>query len=282
MFVFRKTADLQRYLEHVRQSSRLVGFVPTMGALHEGHLELVRRSLEDSDCTVVSIFVNPTQFNEQTDFEKYPVDLQKDIMLLHDESCEVVWIPDVDDVYPDGGTGTPAIDLQGLDARMEGKFRPGHFDGVAQVMERLLRLVEPDDLYMGQKDFQQTVIIRHLIRSLKLPIRFVMCPTIREPHGLAMSSRNLLLPDDLRDRARVIYLTLDTLRDLTDRYTPADLQRWAMRALDIPGFRPEYVEIVDATTLQPVDAFEDDEEVVACCAVWAGDVRLIDNVFLKD
>ena len=281
MYVFRTAADLQRYLEDARQRGSSIGFVPTMGALHAGHLELVNTCRAQSDCCVVSIFVNPTQFNEAADFEKYPVDLERDIALLYQGDVDVVFIPDVEEVYPDGPASVSSIDLKGLDARMEGKFRPGHFAGVAQVMERLLRMVEPDDLYMGQKDFQQTVIIRHIIEVLGLNIGFVLCPTIREEHGLAMSSRNELLSRDLRRRARVIYVTLDTLRQVHADHSPAELKRWAMRALDLPGFRPEYVEIVDARTLEPVVSFDQSDEVVVCCAVWAGDVRLIDNIILK-
>lgn len=282
MFVFRTIDDLRTYLDTIRKEDQTIGFVPTMGALHDGHRSLLEQAKESSDCTVVSIFVNPTQFNHVADFEKYPVDLESDINFLYGAGCHVVFIPDVEGIYPGGTDATGTVDLAGLDETMEGEFRPGHFTGVALVMQRLLEIVSPDLLFMGQKDFQQTVIIRHIIKVLGMHTRFVTCPTIREPDGLAMSSRNVRLAAHIRDRASVIYHTLDTIRHMLGNKTPTELQQWAMKALNIPDFRPEYVAIVDGNTLQPIAAASDADFIVACCSVWAGDVRLIDNMILRE
>jgi len=249
-----------------------------MGALHEGHLSLLRRSKAETTISVVSIFVNPTQFNDSKDLANYPRTLDADLDMLYAEGCDVVFVPDVDEVYPKDETSA-SIDLQGLDLSMEGFFRPGHFAGVAQVVKRLLEIVEPDSLYMGQKDFQQVAVIRHLIETHDFPVTLVMCPTLREASGLAMSSRNVRLSEDLRTRATVIYQTLTYCKEHYDVMPIKDLQAICMEKLQQPGFRPEYFEIVDGISLKPAD--KSTQYAVACCAVWAGDVRLIDNMILK-
>jgi pantoate--beta-alanine ligase len=190
----------------------------------------------------------------------------------------VVFVPEVDEVYPKDETSEP-IDLQGLDISMEGFFRPGHFTGVAQVVKRLLEIVQPDALYMGQKDFQQVAVIRYLIQSFQFPTQLVMCPTLREANGLAMSSRNVRLDPEMRTRATVIYQTLKYCQERFGEMPIQDLQDACLRKLQQPDFRPEYFEIVDGITLKPAD--ESTQYVVACCAVWAGDVRLIDNMILR-
>ena len=282
MYVFRKVHSLRRYLDDQVRTGRSVGFVPTMGALHDGHLSLVRSSMEQTDCTTVSIFVNPTQFNEAGDLDKYPRPLQSDLQLLYDAGCETVLVPSVQEVYPPELDTSLTFDLDGLDKTMEGEFRPGHFEGMAQVVKRLLDIVQPDKLFMGQKDFQQLTIIRHMVSTLNLDVELLMCPTMREADGLAMSSRNTRLTPGHRERAAIIYQTLSAAMANWGVVTLDQLKKDAMTALAIPGFRPEYFEIVNGYNLQPLTTFSKDVMAVACCAVWAGEVRLIDNIILND
>lgn len=277
MFVYSTIDGLREYLNS--QKGNKIGFTPTMGALHEGHVSLLRRSKAETAISVVSIFVNPTQFNDSKDLANYPRTLDADLNMLYAEGCDVVFVPDVDEVYPKDETSVP-IDLQGLDMSMEGYFRPGHFAGVAQVVKRLLEIVQPDALFMGQKDFQQVAVIRHLIQTHSFPVTLVMCPTLREASGLAMSSRNVRLSEEMRTRAAVIYQTLTFSKEHYDEMSIKDLQTICIEKLQEPGFRPEYYEIVDGITLKPAD--ESTQYVVACCAVWAGDVRLIDNMILRE
>jgi pantoate--beta-alanine ligase len=277
MHVFKTVDEIQGYLG--KQHGATIGFVPTMGALHDGHLSLVVRSRDRCDMTVVSIFVNPKQFNDPDDLLKYPRTPDEDMKLLRQEGCDFIFMPEVEDIYPPGREEEP-IDLAGLDLRMEGMFRPGHFAGVAQVVRRLLEIVQPGFLYMGQKDFQQVAIVRHMIKSLELPVYLVMCPTVREENGLAMSSRNERLTAGQRADAAVIYRTLMHAADCFGASTVDKLQHECFEMLAIPGFRPEYFEIVDGHTLLP--AHNDTNFAVACCALWAGEVRLIDNMVLRD
>lgn len=265
----------------MQTTNRTFGFVPTMGALHEGHLALIRRARAENSFTICSIFVNPTQFNEASDLEKYPRTPSKDIELLAGVGCDMLFMPPVAEVYPPDGYETPQVEFGRLSQVMEGMFRPGHFEGVAQVVYRLLEIVQPTRLYMGQKDYQQYLIIQELIRQTGLPVELVMHPIVREPDGLAMSSRNVRLQPEYRDRAAVLYKTLQGAKKQLRRLSPADVQEWALRQLSIPGFRPEYFEIVDAQTLQPAASVGDGRPLIACMAVWAGEVRLIDNLFLS-
>ena len=281
MYVFKKVADLKKYLDQRRKSGDTVGFVPTMGALHNGHMSLIEQSIAATDCTVCSIFVNPTQFNEASDLEKYPRTIAKDMAMLNAEGCHVLFLPDVSEVYPPGLNTELELDFGKLATVMEGKFRPGHFDGMAQVVKRLLDIVEPHQLFMGQKDFQQLTIVRSMLRQLELPVQLVMCPIIREKDGLAMSSRNVRLDPALRKKALLLNKTLKAAKRKMKTETPATIKKWAMKQLKIPSFKPEYFEIADAITLQSIRKFEKSDFVVACTAVWVGDVRLIDNLILK-
>lgn len=281
MYLFKKVADLQRHLDRQRQIGKTIGFVPTMGALHIGHASLIRRSAADTDCTVCSIFVNPTQFNEANDLAKYPRTPEKDIALLIEAGCNLLFMPSVEEVYPNGEKSDLNLDFGKLDKRMEGEHRPGHFAGVAQVVNRLLKIVRPDQLFMGQKDYQQFAIVQEMIAQLKLPVKLVMCATVREADGLAMSSRNMRLTPEQRVLAPMIYQTLSDAKANIYSQFPADIQTAAMRALKVPGVEPAYFEIVDGKTLQPVLIVEDHEYVVACTAARLGDVRLIDNMVLK-
>lgn len=282
MHIFKLVEPLQQFLEEQRKAGDRIGFVPTMGALHEGHLSLIRQSRAENDLTVCSIFVNPTQFNEVSDLEKYPRTPERDVEKLAGAGTEVLFMPEVEEVYPPGGDLKVDVDLGRLDEVMEGAFRPGHFEGVVMVVRRLLEIVGPDRLYMGQKDYQQFTIIRHMIRSLDLPVELLVCPILREPDGLAMSSRNERLSADDRRRAAAIYRALRQAREQMEDHTPAQIRRQAIQVIEQAGLQSEYFEIVDGETLQPVDHFGQAEKVVACTAAWAGQVRLIDNMILKE
>lgn len=283
MYSFRHVSDLQHYLSKQQVNNRTVGFVPTMGALHEGHLSLLRRSLADNQVTVCSIFVNPTQFNDAEDLAKYPRLPAKDLYLLHGVGCQVVFLPAVEDIYPPGLSTAVKVDLQGLDQPMEGANRPGHFAGVVQVVHRLLQIVKPDHLYMGQKDFQQQAIIRRMVQALELPVKVHTIPTVRETDGLALSSRNVRLSDSQRAAATRIYASLQVAAEqLAAGWTVERIEANALEVLDSPPLKPEYFTLADADTLQPLTGDTSQiERIVACTAVWAGNIRLIDNHLLR-
>ena len=282
MLIFKKVADLQSWITQERNGGRSIGFAPTMGALHDGHMELIRLSRRDGYRSVASIFVNPTQFNDPKDLEKYPRTPEKDIALLHDTGCDALFMPPVEEVYPPGQEVTIDLDFRQLDEVMEGVFRPGHFIGMATVVHRLLDIVRPQSLYMGQKDFQQLTIVRDMIGQLQMPIELVMCPTVREADGLAMSSRNMRLSPEMRTVAPVIYRTLEWARTEIQHLHAAAVQAEAMERLRQAGLRPEYFEIVDGISLLPVERWEASDFIVACTAAFAGEVRLIDNLVFKN
>jgi pantoate--beta-alanine ligase len=282
MFIFKKVADLQSWLSAERAKGKKIGFVPTMGALHDGHLELVRMAKRDGDLAVASIFVNPTQFNDPLDLEKYPRTPEKDAALLLSADCGALFMPPVEEVYPPGLDVAIDLDFRHLDKVMEGEFRPGHFAGMATVVHRLLDIVQPQRLYMGQKDYQQLSIVRDMIRQLNLPVELVMCPTVRESDGLAMSSRNMRLTPEMRAKAPVIHQTLLWVKTAFERQQAAEIQAEAMKKMSDAGLRPEYFDLVDGVSLLPVENWNDSDFVVACTAAFAGEVRLIDNLVLKE
>lgn len=282
MFLFQTHHELQQYLNTRRQMGESIGFAPTMGALHAGHLDLIRHSKMQHACTVCSIFVNPTQFNDPKDLEKYPRTPEKDLTMLESVGTEVVFMPAVEEIYPPDLDTRLNLDLWQLDKVMEGAFRPGHFQGMAQVVKRLLDIVQPNALYMGQKDFQQLSIVGHMIRELQLPVELVMVPTVREVDGLAMSSRNVRLSPSQREAAPIIYQTLSWAKTQLGVMPIREIEAEAMRRLgSMPEFRPEYFQIVDGETLLPVDDPMAHAWVVACVASWVGEVRLIDNMEMK-
>jgi len=255
----------------------LIGFVPTMGALHKGHLSLIEMAVNENDTVVVSIFVNPNQFNDKGDLERYPRNLEADMGLLESVGCDIVFAPSVADIYPE--PDTRLFDFGGLDTMMEGKFRPGHFNGVAQVVSRLFHIVEPDKAYFGLKDFQQLAVIRHMVSQLQIPVEIVPCPIVREHNGLAMSSRNELLSAEERSNAAIIYETLTIAGNLTGHLTVPELVRWMTEEINkSPYLDVEYVDIVDENTLQPVTSWNHSGNVVVCVAARCGNVRLIDNL----
>lgn len=281
MILFKKEYQIQNYLDALKLDKKSIGIVPTMGALHDGHLSLIRKAKEENDCVVCSIFVNPTQFNAVADLEKYPRTAAKDIELLASVDTDILLMPSVEEVYPEGLDTTLKLDFGKLATTMEGEFRPGHFDGMAQVVNRFLNMVQPNSLYMGQKDFQQITIVRNMLTQLESKVKLVMCPIMRYEDGLAMSSRNVRLTPENRNLAVKISQTLSEVKKLVGNKTPKEVKSWAMQELSIPEFKPEYFEIVDGITLQPIDEFNETNFAVACTAVWAGDVRLIDNMVLK-
>lgn len=281
MIIFNTVYDLQYWLATERKAGHTIGFVPTMGALHEGHLTLVQRAHETCSRTVASIFVNPTQFNDPKDLEKYPRMPEIDGQLLESVGCHVLFMPSVAEVYPTGKDLTLRLNFGALDKVMEGHFRPGHFDGMATVVKRLLDIVQPHQLFMGQKDYQQLSVVREMLRLLGSLVELVMCETIREDDGLAKSSRNMRLTPEMRATAPIIYQTLLEARERVKESPNPQVQAWAMRQLADAGLRPEYFDIVDGYTLRPIRNKDKSELIVACVAAWAGDVRLIDNLVFK-
>ncbi len=283
MILFKKSRDLGTFLANQRQNGKSIGFVPTMGALHQGHLALVRSSIDENAYTACSIFVNPTQFNDPRDYKKYPFMIEKDIDLLEKLDCSVLFQPSVDEVYPDGIVARKHFDLGYLDNILEGKCRPGHFQGVCMVMQRLLELVSPDRLYLGQKDYQQCLVIKRLITLMgrEDSTQVMICPTQREGDGLAMSSRNLRLSDTERAKAATIYRSL---KMINENYSTADLgelKRKAAAMLEENGFKIDYIEIATAKDLHTADHWDGKEKLVALVAAFLNDVRLIDNLVLS-
>ena len=257
-----------------------VGFVPTMGALHRGHISLVERAVRENDIVVVSIFVNPTQFNDPSDLEKYPRTLEADLKLLESTKCHYVFAPSEKEIYPE--PDSRVFDFGILGSVMEGQFRPGHFNGVAQVVSRLFSIVEPGKAYFGQKDFQQLAIIREMVRQLNLPVEIIPCEIIREPGGLAMSSRNERLSAEGRKNASWIYQVLSGSQNLTGSFSVPDLaERISVEINKNPFLSVEYVEIVDETTLERVSHWQQPGRKVVCVAVWCEKVRLIDNFYIN-
>jgi pantoate--beta-alanine ligase len=258
-------------------SGKKIGFVPTMGALHKGHISLVEQAVNENDIVVVSVFVNPTQFNDPKDLERYPRNLEADLRLLKESGCHLVFAPNVNEIYPE--PDTRKFNFGALETVMEGKHRPGHFNGVAQVVSKLFDIVQPDRAYFGLKDFQQLAIIKNMVAQLQLPVEIVSCPIVREESGLAMSSRNELLTADERRNAALISQTLFEAKKLKTEKSVIALTEWITETINKnPFLRVEYAEIVDSSTLQPVENWSNKEEIVCCVAVFCGKIRLIDNI----
>jgi pantoate--beta-alanine ligase len=277
MELFRTVKELQRVLAADRTAGLTIGFVPTMGALHHGHLSLVKRAGEENDRVVVSIFVNPTQFNDPNDLRNYPRTLDADVALLSNCRCDYVFAPSVDEIYP--VPDTRKFDFGSLESVMEGHFRPGHFNGVAQVVSRLFDLVKPDKAYFGMKDFQQYSIIKNMCSMLKLPVRIVACDIVREPDGLAMSSRNILLTPEHRTIAPQIYGTLRKALKEVGQFSPEEVRLHVTDRINSSELlKVEYFEIVDELSLEAITSWDQKGTKVGCIAVFAGKVRLIDNI----
>ena len=271
--------ELISFINDFRKKGKTIGLVPTMGALHEGHLSLVRECKKNTDITVVSIFVNPTQFNDPEDLKRYPRTPEQDISLLNTVDCDLVFLPTVEEIYPE--KDIRKFNFGYLENIMEGARRPGHFNGVGQVVSRLFDIVTPDKAFFGMKDFQQIAIIKNMVQQLNYKIDIVSCPIIREASGLAISSRNMLLDEEHKKNAPHIYATLKKARNLVAQMSVDDLKKWITDQIDSnPYLKTEYVEIVDNTTLQIIQNWNEKNDRVVCVAVHAGKIRLIDNIVL--
>lgn len=257
-----------------------IGFVPTMGALHAGHRSLVERARRECATVVVSVFVNPTQFNDKTDLKNYPRTPEADLRLLEEVGADYVFMPSVEEVYPEPDTRT--FDFGMIDKVMEGATRPGHFNGVAQVVSRLFDLVKPTKAYFGEKDFQQIAVIREMVRQLRIPVEIIPCPIVRGEDGLALSSRNTLLDTDHRTAAPYIYKVLKAAVEKSHQTTPDQLAAWVTAQVESnPLLKVIYFQVVDAATMQQVRTWEESPAIQGCIAVQAGDIRLIDNIKLR-
>jgi len=281
MISIHKTAFLTAHLRKLRNKGLTIGFVPTMGALHNAHIDLVNHSATVCNITVCSIFVNPTQFNDPSDYNKYPVTLESDIRMLAALKATILFAPPVSEIYTEGTSSLEHYDLGYLETLLEGEFRPGHFQGVCQVMSRLLKTVDPDVLFMGQKDYQQCMVIKKLLTQLNQDIRLETCPTIREKDGLAMSSRNMRLNNEQRTKAPLIYQVLKEIKGNLMPGNLSHLKQEAVKRLTNGGFRVEYVEIADAGNLHPYNEWNGYTPLVGLVAAFLGDVRLIDNMLLN-
>lgn len=283
MLIIKEAGELEQYVARAKNNGRSIGFVPTMGALHRGHLSLVERCVKENDESVVSVFVNPTQFNNANDLATYPRTEEEDARLLAEAGVSVVFMPSVEAVYPDGTERDHEFDLGAAAEVMEGKYRPGHFQGVAQVVSRLFLLVRPDRAYFGEKDFQQIAVIRNMVKSEGIDVEIVACPIKRADDGLALSSRNALLTPEQRKAAPEIHAALvESKAYMLDHSLQATHDTVVDRLNAVPGMRVEYFEIVDAETMQPIDDWAEARWIVGCITVYCGAVRLIDNITYKN
>ena len=281
MRVIHTIKDLQAELSVLKAQGKKVGLVPTMGALHAGHASLVKRSVNENEVTVVSVFVNPTQFNDKNDLVKYPRTLDADCKLLKACGATYAFAPSVEEMYPE--PDTRQFSYAPLDTVMEGAFRPGHFNGVCQIVSKLFEAVKPHRAYFGEKDFQQLAIIREMVRQMQFDLEIVGCPIVREEDGLALSSRNARLSAEERENALKISQTLFKSRTFAATHTVSETLKFVEDAITaVPGLRLEYFEIVDGNTLQKVDNWNQTSYVVGCITVFCGDVRLIDNIKYKE
>lgn len=284
MYLFKRSTDLKKHLDLVRKSNKSIGFVPTMGALHAGHLSLIQAARQENEVVVCSIFVNPTQFNDPKDFEKYPITIEEDIKKLNNVSTDILFLPSVEEMYPEGLKSDLHYDFGNLETILEGKFRPGHFQGVGRIVHKLLDIVQPDQLFMGQKDLQQCLIVRRLLEVIHSPVKLVVCPTEREKDGLAMSSRNTRLSPAARKKATGIYQALLHIKDNFGKGLHfLEGAHEAFDALKKQGFEPEYVDILrlENDSLVPLDQPPGNATVVVAIAAWLDGVRLIDNMVLQ-
>jgi len=283
MIIFKKEQDIRRYLQEQTQNGRLIGFVPTMGALHEGHRSLIVRGKENGALVVCSVFINPTQFNDKTDFEKYPVARESDIQLMIEAGCDVAFIPEVTEMYPDGFVDSANYTFGYLDLILEGAQRPGHFKGVGQIVAKLLDIVEPQYLYLGQKDYQQCLVIKKLLELTNKSelVQVVICPTVREADGLAMSSRNQRLTEPQRVLAATIYQCLISIQGKAETDNFSLVQKECTDLLVRKGFETEYIALARAEDLELMEDFDPSSQMVALIAAKIGEVRLIDNLPLN-
>lgn len=282
MLIFNKKSDLSAFLSPLIQQNKSIGFVPTMGALHKGHLSLLEKSLSENDITVMSIFVNPTQFNNAEDLDKYPRTLERDVQIMQELSNNIiVYAPEVADIY-EGNTVSESFNYDGLENQMEGKHRPGHFDGVGTIVKRLFEIVQPNKAYFGEKDFQQLQIVKKLVAKHNIPVEVIGCPIHRETNGLAMSSRNERLSETARKNAAIIYRILNAAKDFFQSHSAEETITLVENEFKkYPEFQLEYFEIADEATLLPVSKKETDKKYRGFIAIFIENIRLIDNISLN-
>ena len=279
MKVLKSKKTLIDYVERQREMGKKIGFAPTMGALHQGHLSLYKAAKKENDEVISSIFVNPTQFNNPDDFQKYPKTLEKDLELLEKAGVDAVYVPNVEEMYPDG-LNSKKYDFDGLENEMEGKYRPGHFDGVGTIVEELFRQVQPHNAYFGEKDYQQLAIIKKMVEKTKLPVKIHGVPTLREEDGLAMSSRNVRLTETQRKEATIIYETLTKVKEWFKVLSVEEIKQKVTDIFRNSNFELEYFVIADEETLKEANAIDEDKEYRAFIVAYADTVRLIDNMHL--
>lgn len=279
MQIINNIVEVKDHLAAVREKGLSIGFVPTMGALHEGHLSLIREARKENDFVVSSIFVNPIQFNNKSDLENYPRNIETDVDMLNDAKCDLLFFPSEHEILPK--TKNESFDFGGLDKVMEGKFRPGHFNGVATIVKVLFEIIEPQRAYFGMKDYQQVVIIHKMTKDSNLPVEIIPCPTVREEDGLAMSSRNQRLSKSERKQAATIFKVLKMIKIHSGFSTINEIKEYVESQFrKSKNAKLEYFEIVDMYSLKPLKAWAESNNVIACTAVYIGDVRLIDNIIL--
>jgi pantoate--beta-alanine ligase len=282
MILYKIASQLQQYLEQQKAAGKTIGFVPTMGALHQGHISLINNSKATCDITICSIFVNPTQFNDAKDFEKYPITIEQDIDMLEMATCDVLFLPPVEEIYPNEIVKTKQFDLGFIETVFEGAYRPGHFNGVCMVVERLLNIVKPHQLFLGQKDYQQCIVIKRLVELMKADIKIIICPTSREENGLAMSSRNKRLSAEMKDKAKIIYQSFNKIKKDIVANNAAELVANAKESLLENGFdKIDYLSLANAKTLAPIELWDGSTQLVILVAAFTEGVRLIDNMVLN-
>ena len=282
MIIFKKKIDISNYIVNYKKTSGKIGFIPTMGALHKGHISLIEASKKTDTLTICSIFVNPTQFNNTADFEKYPVTIEKDIDLLEKAGCNVLFLPSVEEIYPADSSTTLPYELGFIETVLDGKYRPGHFQGVCNVVQRLLDIVQPNTIYLGQKDYQQCIIIKKLTELIQSPTQIIICPTLRESDGLAMSSRNMRLTSVERMKAVKISEVLLFIKQEIKPGNLQDLKQRCINYLTNEGYNVDYVEIADATNLTLLQNWDGKTKLVALVAAFLNEVRLIDNRIVNE
>ena len=282
MIIFKKKIDISNYIVNYKKTSGKIGFIPTMGALHKGHISLIEASKRTDTLTICSIFVNPTQFNNTADFEKYPVTIEKDIDMLEKAGCNVLFLPSVEEIYPEDSSTTLPYELGFIETVLDGKYRPGHFQGVCNVVQRLLDIVQPNTIYLGQKDYQQCIIIKKLTELIQSPTQIIICPTLRESDGLAMSSRNMRLTSVERIKAIRISEVLLFIKQEIKPGNLQDLKQRCINYLTNEGYNVDYVEIADATNLTLLQNWDGKTKLVALVAAFLNEVRLIDNRIVNE
>ena len=282
MIIFKKRIDISNYIVNHKKTSGKIGFIPTMGALHKGHISLIEASKKTDTLTICSIFVNPTQFNNKADFEKYPVTIEKDIDLLEKAGCNVLFLPSVEEIYPADSSTTLPYELGFIETVLDAKYRPGHFQGVCNVVQRLLDIVQPNTIYLGQKDYQQCMVIKKLTELIQSPTQIIICPTLRESDGLAMSSRNMRLTSVERMKAVKISEVLLFIKQEIKPGNLQDLKQRCINYLTNEGYNVDYVEIADATNLTLLQNWDGKTKLVALVAAFLNEVRLIDNRIVNE